>query len=299
MANTLSERLELAILRAAQEFKGDWQDVALSLAVVDGTTIEYEVQGTGEPVIFVHGALIANGFRPLLLEPALGSSYSLITYRRRGYGQSSDVPGSVRAQASDCRALLRHLGIAQAHVVGHSFGGAVAIQLAMDAPDIVHSLALLEPALFGADSGAAYRDALARGEQRYKETSAEVVTNEFLEMRFGPGYRGPLEEMLPGAFEEAVSNAQATFEMDLPVLRTWDFDEEKARRLTLPVLDVLGSESEALWPRFGEVYRMVLSWLPHAEGFVLPGSAHSLSIQNPGGMAEALADFLKRHPIED
>jgi pimeloyl-ACP methyl ester carboxylesterase len=265
-------------------------------AVIEGVTLEYEVSGAGEAVIFIHGALIAEAFRPLLAEPSLGQGYQLITYHRRGYRGSSPASGSVSLvqQAADCRSLLRYLGVERAHVVGHSFGGSIGVQLALDAPDVVHSLALLERALFGRDTGQAYRESLARGEQRYQEGPADVVVDEFLKMRFGPGYRTALEQALPGAFEQAVADSRATFEMDLPGLREWRSDEEEIQRITQPVLNVLGGESEALWPRFGEVYRLVLGWLPHAEGFILPGTTHGLMLQNPQGMAEALASFWRR-----
>jgi hypothetical protein len=44
---------------------------------------------------------------------------------------------------------------------------------------------------------------------------------------------------------------------------------------------VLGSESEALWPRFSETHRLLLTWLPHAEGFALPGATHFLGLRVP------------------
>jgi len=69
------------------------------------------------------------------------------------------------------------------------------------------------------------------------------------------------------------------------------------RRLPQPVLAVLGAESEALWPRFGETHRLLLDWLPHAEGFVLPGATHAMQLQNPRGLAEALAAFWAHHPL--
>lgn len=119
-------------------------------AIIDGITFEYEVSGTGEPVVFIHGAFIADTFRPLAAEPGLAGRYRLITYHRRGYAGSSRNPGpvSIARQAADCRGLLRHLGVARAHVVGHSLGGCIALQLALDTPKVVHSLALLESALF-------------------------------------------------------------------------------------------------------------------------------------------------------
>src|SRR3989304_10501872 len=89
-------------------------------AVVGGITLEYEVSGTGEPVVLIHGALIADTFRPLLVESSLASRYQLISYHRRGYVGSSHTlgPVSVAQQATDCRALLRHLDVERAHVVG-------------------------------------------------------------------------------------------------------------------------------------------------------------------------------------
>ena len=158
-------------------------------ADVDGITLEYEVSGTGEPVVFVHGAFIADVFRPLLGEPSLAGQYQLITYRRRGYGGSSRTPGPISAerQAADCQALLRYLGVERVYVVGHSFGGAVALQLALDAPEVVHSLALLEPALFVGASAQAYRESLARSAQGYREEGAVLVMEEFFRARW-PGY---------------------------------------------------------------------------------------------------------------
>jgi pimeloyl-ACP methyl ester carboxylesterase len=193
--------------------------------------------------------------------------------------------------------LLRHLGVERAHVVGHSYGGAVALQLALDAPAVVRSLALLEPALAVGDGAQAYRDALARGEQRYHEAGAAVVVDEFLQARFGLGYRPGLDRVLPRAFAQAVADAGTTFEQELPGLRDWTFDEAQARRITQPVLAVLGGDSEVLWPRFGETHRWLLAGLPHVERFVLPDAAHGLQMQNPRGMADALADFFQRHPL--
>ena len=130
--------------------------------------LEYDVVGAGEPVVFIHGAFIADTFRLLLAEPVLVGRYQLILYRRRGYVGSSrvSVPVSVGQQADDCRMLLKHLGVGQAHIVGHSYGGAVALQLALTFPDLAHSLALLEPAMMAGASAQGYRESLARNVER-------------------------------------------------------------------------------------------------------------------------------------
>jgi pimeloyl-ACP methyl ester carboxylesterase len=271
-------------------------------AQVDDITLEYDVWGVGEPVVFIHGAFIADTFGPLVGEPGLAGRYQLITYRRRGYGGSTRTPGPIGAerQAADCTGLLRHLGVQRAHVVGHSFGGCIALQLALDAPDLVHSLALLEPALFVGASAPSYRESLLRSVQRYRQEGAVVVMEDFFRARWPAYSRDALEGVLPGAFAQAVADAPTTFELDIGLV-DWAFGETEARRIRQPTLVVLGGGSPALHPRFEETYRLLLEWLPAAEGFVLPAATHFLQVESANaseGLAAALAGFLARSPID-
>jgi 3-oxoadipate enol-lactonase len=103
--------------------------------------------------------------------------------------------------------------------------------------------------------------------------------------------------VLPGAFAQAVAAAEIAFEVEVPALLDWRCGEAELRRITQPALSVLGGESEAMWARFAEIHRLLLTTLPHAEGFVLPGATHFPQVQNPRGMAEALAAFYARHPL--
>ena len=265
---------------------------------LDGAELDYQVSGTGESVVFIHGAFIADTFRPLLVEPSLAGHYRLILYHRRGYAGSSRASGpvSVARQATDCRALMHYLGVERAHVVGHSYGGDVALQLALDTPGVVHSLALLEPGLMVGASAQDYREALSRGAERYREAGAAVVVDEFLQARW-PGYRAALDRVLPGAFAQAVADAGTWFERELSGQLGWRFGEAEVRRISQPTLSVLGGESDALWSRFGETHRLLLAWLPHADGFVLPGATHFMQIENPRGMAEVLAAFWARYRL--
>lgn len=267
-------------------------------AEVNGVTLAYAFAGAGEAVVCLHGAFIADTFQPLLAEPSLADRYQLITYHRRGYAGSGRTPGptSIAQQAADCRALLAHLGVKRAHVVGHSFGGAIALQLALDAPAVVHSLALLEPALMVGASGEPYREALARGWERYRVAGANIVVDEFLQAR-SPGYRERLDRLLPGAFAWAVADAPTWFESELPSQLAWLFGMAEAQRITQPVLSVLGEESDRLWDRFGEAHRWTLDSFPRAEGVVLPGAAHLPQLERPRGLAESLAAFFARHPF--
>jgi 3-oxoadipate enol-lactonase len=266
---------------------------------VDGIPLEYEVQGTGESVLLIHGVLIADAFGPLVAEPALSNGYRFVRYHRPGYlgsGRTSR-PASIARLAADCQELMEALGIERAHVVGHSYGGAIALQLALDAPDRVHSLALLEPALMVGANAQGYRDALAQNQAQFRAGDVAATVDAFWQARFGPGYRSFLDRLLPDAFAQSVADAGTAFEVELPVLADWRFSEGEARRITQPVLSVLGSESDALWPRFGETHWLLLAWLPQAEPFILPGASHALQMQNPHDLAEALAGFFARHPL--
>jgi pimeloyl-ACP methyl ester carboxylesterase len=192
--------------------------------------------------------------------------------------------------------LLAHLEVEQAHVVGHSFGSAITLQLALDTAELVHSLALIEPALMVGASGGPYREAPARGGQRCREVGAAVV-DEFLQAR-SPGYRERLDRWVPGAAEQAVADAATWFETELPAQLARHFDTAEARQITQPVLSILGEESDTLWYRFGEAHRWMLRWFPHAEGCVLPDATHIPQIEHPSALAGALAAFFERHSLD-
>jgi pimeloyl-ACP methyl ester carboxylesterase len=241
-------------------------------AILNGLSLEYEDSRSGEPVVLIHGAFIADAFRPLCAEPALNDLHRLISYRRRGYGGSGPLAAaaSVADQADDCRRLLAHLNVRQAHVVGHSYGGIIALQLALDAPHVVGTLSLLEAGLLIGESADLYRDDLIRSAERFREVGAEVAVDEFLRMRW-PEYRESLARAVPGALQQAVTDAATFYEIELPAGLAWSFGEAEARRIAQPVLVVLGGDSVPLHPRFVETYRLMLDWLPNAEGFLLPG----------------------------
>jgi len=268
-------------------------------AHVDGADLEYVVQGSGEPVVFVHGALIADAFAPLLAEPALAARYRLIHYHRRGYVGSTHTtePTSIAQQAADCRALLRHLGVERAHVAGHSLGGVIALQLALDAPAAVHSLILLEPAMLDVPSGALLMEALGPPLRAYEAGKQEEAVDGFIQAVIGRDYRTWLEQVIPGGYAQAVGDADTFLGAELPALGAWRFTREDARRITQPVLSVLGSESGKDWAALPEVHARLQEWLPQTEPFVLPGANHALEYMNPRGAAEALAAFFAYHPL--
>jgi pimeloyl-ACP methyl ester carboxylesterase len=192
---------------------------------------------------------------------------------------------------------MRYLGIERAHIVGHSSSGNIALQLALDAPDVVHSLALLEPALMSVPSVQTSRAFLGNAVQLYRAGDKAGAIDTFLRGVCGPGYRAVLDQALPGAFDQHVADADTFFGQELPALQQWSFTREDARRIAQPVLAVIGARSQALDPIWGERQELLLSWLPNVEPFVLPAATHLLQVQHPRGMAEGLAAFFARHPL--
>lgn len=268
-------------------------------AVIDGVALEYDVHGDGEPVVFIHAGIFTDWFTPLLQEPALTSRYQLVHYHRAGCAGSGHVigPVSLAQQANHCRALMRHLGIDRAHIVGHSSSGNIALQLALDAPNAAHSLAVLEPALMSVPSAPTSRAFVTTAVELYRAGDKARAVDTFLRGTCGPDYRAVLDQALPRAFRQYVADADTFFGQELPALQQWSFREEDAKRVIQPVLAVVGARSLQLEPIWGERHRLLLDWLRNVEPFVLPDAGHLLQIDNPRGMAEGLSDFFARHPI--
>jgi len=278
--------------------------------VMDRTRVEpaielaYRVRGEGEPVVLVHAGLFAEWFQPLLNEPLLAARYRVLSFHRVGYADSSRVaePVTLARQAAHVRELMRHAGIERAHVVGHSSGANIALQLALDAPERVHTLSLLEPALpvgDAADRLLSTRQAtMAPILDRYRAGDKSGAVDGFMRMVAGPDWRMPFDKGLPGAFDRGVADADTFFKQELPAVQQWRLAREDARRITQPVLAVIGEKSKDVSPIWPERHQMILDWLPNAEGFVLPGATHLLHVQNPRAMAEGLTAFFARHPMK-
>ena len=256
--------------------------------------LEYEEHGQGEPVLLIHGAFISDALSLVAREPALTERYRTIWYRRRGYGGSDPVspPFSIAQQAGDAQALLEHLGVERAHVVGHSGGGVIATELALQAPQLVRSLVVLEPAIMPPPIVAAFPEMLAPAREAYLSGDAGGGVDSFMNMiGSDPDWRNQLAKTLPAGPEQADKDAHVTFDVDLPQISEWVFDGERASRLSLPVCFVFGNESgrEAARDHF-------LSLVPQAESVELPGLDHSMCTEGPALVAEAVVKFLARQP---
>jgi pimeloyl-ACP methyl ester carboxylesterase len=300
-AATVSSVLTMALMLAAEV--GMAQPTTMSRATLDGVALDYETWGAGEPVVLVHAGIFADWFKPLRDVPALAGRHRVLSYHRVGYAGSGRVTGpvTIAQQAGHLRALMRQLGIPRAHVVGHSSGGNIALQLALESPEMVQSIVLMEPALpvpgLGPERMLSTRTAMAPIFEAYRAGDRTRAVDGFMRFVSGPGYRAVIDRVLPGAFDQAVTDADTFFGQELPALQQWALGQEDARRITQPVLSMVGEKSRELSPIWTERHELILAWLPKAEGFVLPDATHLLHVQQPGTVAEALAAFFARHPL--
>ena len=270
----------------------------MQLTEINGVQLEVWDRGSGEPVVFVHGGM-GDECLAMLAEPALTSRYRLIHYHRRGWGKSErpESPLTLPQQAADCRAVMRHVGVERAHIVGQSYGGAILLQMALDAPDAVHTLALLEPALLAiVGSSPEFNAAGAKAASLYEAGDVAGATDTFGREVCGADYRAVFDQTLPpGYFERWVADWDTGFQPDGPGLGSWTFTREDAARIVQPVINMRGANTR---PYFHVVYETIQKWLPQAENFVVPQATHAMLQTNPKAVAERLASFFSSHRLE-
>lgn len=175
----------------AQPWPEDSQPESIERFVHDGVTLAYTDTGQGEPVVFLHGV----GLTHRMWDPQvshLSARYRCIAVDFRGHGASSGKEGeaiySISALAEDVRALLDHLGLARAHLVGLSLGALVAEQFVIDYPDRVSSVVTMGAAydaapnfalkVFGNLLTARIYRKLAKGGGEYLGTMAQRWTKD-------------------------------------------------------------------------------------------------------------------------
>lgn len=272
--------------------EGDVERIATSRG-----EFEFETRGTGEPLVLIHGGVSGETDHCLLDQPALTDRYAVTVYHRRGFlgSPAHTGPFSIAEQAADARAVIEAIVGGPAHMSAHSYGGVILLQLGLDAPDLVHTLALREPPL-PVPSAAAFIGRLAGTVPIYESGDAAGAIDAFLDIVLGPGeYREAAERNMPTGWQErAVADAPTMYEVEFPALGEWQFTKEMADRIAQPVLSVVGARSD---PFFREGDALLREWFPQAETLLVPNASHGLQYMNPRAVAEGIAAFLEKHPM--
>jgi pimeloyl-ACP methyl ester carboxylesterase len=271
---------------------------------VDGVRLAYTEAGRGEPLVFVHGSL--EDLRIWRRQVELFSAhYRVIAYSRR-YHHPNAAPGAgdptytAALHASDLAGLIEMLKLAPAHLVTSSFGGCVALALAVARPELVRSLVLAEPPLMpwlehisgGAPLAAAfYADAWRPAQLAFKDGDPEDGIRLFLDGVVG---RGAFDRLSPSGRRMLLDNAaemQAeTSSPDIfPALTCADL-----AALDRAVLLLNGELSPRL---FHLINAELARCLPRAIQAVIPQTSHAIHVGNPGAYHAAVVRFLAKQSV--
>lgn len=262
---------------------------------VNDIDLQYELTGEGQPVLLIHGSNIATGLRPLAT--ALGRHapwLSLLRYHRRGMGGSTgrDWPISVEQQAADALGLLDALDLPSAHILGYSYGGTIAIETALAAPDRTRGLILLEPILSEAPSSRGFFSGMDPIMARYAAGDMEgAVTATFTGLG-GRSWPELVATAGPDAFDMAVRDTEMFYRAEWPELTTWTFDPSRAAAVKAPVLSVLGTRSGQF---FSEGRQLIHQRFPRCADADVPDANHLLYLQAPEVIAAEITRFLTQH----
>lgn len=278
---------------------------------VQGTALQYEEAGHGEPLVLVHGSASDqrtwHGQRE-----ALAGHHRVITYSRRYHWPNAPIADgvdySMLQHVDDLQAVLRSLGAVPAHLVGHSYGALLCLLLALRDPSLVRSLVLTEPPAltlfvsnvprpleilrliatrprtafaiirFGAGDVVPAQKAFRRGD-------AEAGVRIFGDAVFGPGGYARMPEGRRQQVRDNLSNIRAELlGSGFAPLRA-----EAMRALRIPVLLVTGERSVALFLRLTEG---LAALLPRAQRATIPGASHAVHEDNAPAFNAAVLAFL-------
>lgn len=264
----------------------------------DGVKLYYEEVGQGTPILFVHEfASDYRGWEPQMR--AFGQRYRCITYSARGY-TPSDVPADKNAYSyqhvmRDAVAVLDHLKIDKAHLIGLSMGGYTSLQVALNHSHRVRSLVLA-----GTGTGSerwyteeSHKYARAMGDQFEREGSAAVAKGYGMSAARIPFLvkdpRGFAEFSRQLAEHDAQGSANTSrgFQGARPSL--YDFESE-IRKLATPALIVVGDEDDrCIEPS------LFLKQTIAASGLVMfPKTGHVVNLEEPALFNRVVGDFLDR-----
>jgi pimeloyl-ACP methyl ester carboxylesterase len=271
-------------------------DTALTRARIDGAEVAFiDSGGDGEPLLLIHGGGLADWLTPLAGTPEL-KDYRVIRMVRAGY-TGGPVPGglTVADHARHAAGLLRRLDAAPAHVVAHSSGSTIALQLAVDDASSVRTVLLVEPPFVDAladpcdldELHAAFGPVIAAAMAATAQGEHAAAFDAFMTVVCGPGYRGVLNDALgAGLVDEAASHSRDFFTSEIPAVNAWTFDPA----VTQPVRLIHGADSP---PAMRRLVAHLARRLPESSVVTLGNANHLMPLTAPAELGGLIAQFCR------
>jgi pimeloyl-ACP methyl ester carboxylesterase len=234
-----------------------------------------------------------------LLVPLLADSFRILTHDRRGHSASErpSGQGSVREDVADLTALIEHLGLAPAWVVGNSFGASITLRLAGERPDLLRGLVGHEPPLLSLLAEDQSMAPMLEQAGKRMDAVVELVAagdharaaERFIEeVALGPG----MWAQLPAESRKALIENAPTFLDEVRDPEALRFDLEWVRGFAKPTLLTLGGESP---PMFKPVTARLAEVLPRVEVHTLEEAGHVPHVTHPDAYAAKRVGFINKH----
>lgn len=263
-------------------------------ADINGFRMYYETHGSGVPLVMIHGGLGGGEGCAQMMEhhaEILSGSFQVISYDRRAAGRSETPEDgySIPNYASDLSALLDHLGVGQAHILGSSAGGPIALRFALEHPDRTLSLLLINTMTYVQESE---REVRQRELDEIRETLAaqgkEAAVEAGLDSRW-PGMRdsdpdrfATLKAINLDQFDGIVKTIQSYLDIQ-------DSIESRLHEITMPSMIVHGDADSRINIMCG---LQLHQGIAGSEFHVIPGAEHGLLTNEARRTRGLIEEFL-------
>lgn len=250
---------------------GDTTGKKPGYAEINGLKMYYEIHGDGPPLVLLHGGMgtIEGCFKPML--PKLAKRHRVIAVEQQGHGRTADIdrPLSYEQMADDTAALLKHLKVEKADLLGWSDGASVALEMAIRHPAKVGKMVLIGTCF---DRDDAYEPELI---EFMKTMSPEAL---------GPVPKAEYAKVAPNpdAWPALIAKLKVLWLESKPI------PAKALRAISSPALVVSGDRGGDRPEHATKLYRL----LPNAKLSVLPGASHFAPLECPTEIAKMALEFL-------
>lgn len=267
------------------------QAVKTGLATVNGTQLYHEKMGVGEPVIFIHGLSLDTR----MWDDQFGEfarRHIAIRYDARGFGRSGPVTGPYSIR-EDLRALMDHLGVERAHLVGLSMGGRYALEFALMHPERVHRLVIVDAVLPGFPAPTLGREIGAVLEAGRNGDVARAKR-----LWLGGSLFAPANERsaVASRLKRIVDDYSGWHFVNGPARHEMALDPPAAQRLgdiRVPTLVVVGAREI---PELLAASERIARGVPGASLAVIPNAGHLSNMEEPAAFNRIVLDWLAARP---
>ncbi len=251
-------------------------------ASVNGLEMYYEIHGSGQPLVLLHGAFSAIGTSFDALLPELAKTRQVVALELQAHGRTADIdrPLTIEQMADDVAAALKELGIEQADLFGYSMGAFVALHAVLRHPEVVRKLVLASTTYNMSGVHPGLMDGFA-------DMTADMMV--------GSPWHDEYMRIAPNPDNFATLFAKKT-QMDRA---TQDVPAEAIRAIMAPTLIVIG-DSDLVRPEHAvEMFRLLgggvfgdIAGLPTSQLAVLPGTTHVSLVQRADLLLPIITPFL-------